>query len=191
MRLCTMLVENPQTNKPQVNALLSLMCFHASRLEARINKNGEYVLYDEQDTSLWDPELISKGAYFLHCSASGNQLSKYHIEATIAYWRTQKADTNEKWQAVLQLYDQLLQIEYSPIAALNRTFVLSKVIGKEEAIIQAEKLNLSANHFYFVLLGELYTDIDNKKARVNFQKALFLAKTKTDRQTIQKKIDGL
>src|SRR6185295_40661 len=51
MRLCYMLVENKYTNKPQVNALLSLMCFHASRFEARINKNGEYVLYDEQDTS--------------------------------------------------------------------------------------------------------------------------------------------
>jgi RNA polymerase sigma factor (sigma-70 family) len=54
MRLCTMLVENKQTNKPAVNALLALMCFHASRFNARINKNGEPVLYDDQDTSLWD-----------------------------------------------------------------------------------------------------------------------------------------
>ena len=65
MRLCTMLVENKHTNKPEVNALLALMCFHASRFEARINKNGELVLYEEQDTSLWNHELISKGGYFL------------------------------------------------------------------------------------------------------------------------------
>jgi RNA polymerase sigma factor (sigma-70 family) len=191
IRLCTMLIENRQTNKPPVNALLSLMCFHASRFETRINKNGEHVLYDEQDTSLWDPELISKGAYFLHCSASGNQLSKYHLEATIAYWGTQKTDSPEKWETVLKLYDQLLQIAYSPVAALNRVYVLSKVKGKQEAISEAAKLNLTENHFYYTLMGELYTDIDKARSIVNFQMALSLAKTDTDRLTIQRKIDAL
>lgn len=85
----------------------------------------------------------------------------------------------------------MLQIEYSPIAALNRTFALSKANGKQEAIIEAEKLNLTDNHFYFTLLGELYTDIDNKKAKQNFQKAFSLAKTSIDKQTIQKKIENL
>ncbi len=72
MRLCYMLIENKHTNKPPVNALLSLMCFHASRFEARLNKDGEMVLYDEQDTTLWDADLISKGGYFLNLSASGS-----------------------------------------------------------------------------------------------------------------------
>jgi len=191
MRLCYMLVENKQTNKPPVNALLSLMCFHASRFEARMNKQGELILYEEQDTSLWDADLISKGGYFLNLSASGNQLSKYHLEAAIAYWNTQKDDTKEKWENILQLYNRLLQIEYSPMAALNRTFALSKANGKPEAIIEAEKLNLINNHFYFTLLGELYTGMDNLKARDHLEKALTLAKTQTDKQTIQKKIDRL
>jgi RNA polymerase sigma factor (sigma-70 family) len=191
MRLCHMLVENKQTNKPPVNALLSLMCFHASRFEARINEEGGLVLYDEQDTSLWDADLISKGSYFLNCSATGNQLSKYHLEAAIAFWSTQKDDTHEKWETVLQLYNRLLRIEYAPIAALNRTFALSKANGKQEAIIEAEKLQLTSNHFYYTLLGELYTGIDNVKARLHFEKALSLAKTSTDKITIQKKVDQL
>ena len=191
MRLGTMLVENKYTNKPQVNALLSLMCFHASRFDARINKDGELVLYDEQDTSLWNADLISKGGYFLHSATTGNKISKYHLEATIAYWNTQKTDTKEKWENILQLYNRLLQIQYSPIAALNRTYALAKANGKQEAIVEAEKLNLTDNHFYFTLLGELYKDIDNKKAKENFQKAILLAKTQTDKQTIQKKIDNL
>lgn len=188
MRLCTMLVENKTTNKPQVNALLSLMCFHASRFEARVDEKGEHILYEDQDTTLWDTDLISKGGYFLNCSASGDKISKYHIEAAIAYWHTQKADTREKWENILQLYNQLLQIEYSPVAALNRTYALSKANGKEEAIIEAEKLNLTGNLFYYMLLGELYTDIDNHKAKENFQKALSLAKTETDKHTIEKKL---
>lgn len=191
MRLCTMLVENSDTNKPEVNALLSLMYFHASRFEARLDKNGELILYEEQDTNLWNSDLISKGAYFLNCASTGDKISKYHLQATIAYWNTQKADTAEKWEAILQLYNQLLKIEYSPIAALNRTYALSKANGKEQAIVEAEKLNLSNNHFYFALLGELYTGVDNIKAKQNFQKALSIAKTLTDKQTIQKKIKNL
>lgn len=191
MRLCNMLVENKNTNKPQANALLSLMCFHASRFEARLNKNGELILYEEQDTNLWNADLVSKGGYFLNCAANGNQISKYHFEAGIAYWHTIKADTKEKWENILQLYNQLLKIEYSPIAALNRTFALSKANGKEAAISEAEKLNLTGNHFYFTLLGELYIGIDNIKAKENFEKAVSLARTITDKQTIQKKIENL
>jgi RNA polymerase sigma factor (sigma-70 family) len=191
MRLCSMLVENKDTNRPAVNALLSLMCFHASRFDARINENGELILYDEQDPDRWNTDLISKGAYFLNSSASGQNLSKYHLEAGIAYWNTQKSDGTEKWEKILQLYNRLLQLEYSPIAALNRTYALSKVSGKEVAIGEAEKLSLSDNQFYFTLLGELYTDINNSKAKDNFQKAIVLTHTETDRQAIQKKIDKL
>jgi len=191
IRLCNMLVENQTTNKPEVNALLSLMYFHASRFDARIDKNGEPVLYDEQDTNLWDSDLISKGAYFLNIAAIGNKISKYHLEAAIAYWNTQKEDTREKWESILQLYNQLLQLEYSPIAALNRTFALSKANCKEEAIQEAEKLNLNMNHFYFMLLGELYSTIDKEKAKLNFDKALSLAKTVNDKKAIQNKINKL
>ena len=188
MRLCKMLVENETTNNPSANALLSLMCFHASRFEARFNKNGETVLYDEQDTGLWNPEMISQGGYYLNRSANGDKISKYHLEAGIAYWSTQKPDTKEKWENVLQLYNRLLQIQYSPIAALNRTYALSKANSKEEAILEAEKLNLIENPFYFGLLGELWLDIDNKKSIENFKKALVLTKTETGRLTIQAKL---
>lgn len=191
MRLCTMLVDNAYTNRPQVNALLSLMCFHASRFDARVNSNGELVLYEDQDTGLWNTELISRGGYFLQCAARGNTISKYHLEAAIAYWHTQKSDTKEKWESILQLYNQLLQMEYSPVAALNRTFALSKAKGKEVAIAEAEKLSLTGNHFYFALLGELYTDIDNVTAQRHFQKAFSLAKTRTDKQAMRKKIENL
>ena len=189
MRLVYLLIENEQTNQPVVNALFSLMCFHASRFGARKNENGEIILYEDQDETLWNQELITKGIFYLHQSSQGNKLSAYHLEANIAYWHTIKADTTEKWENILQLYNRLLQIQYSPIAALNRTYALSKANGKQEAISEAEKLNLAGNHFYFTLLGELYTGIDNKKAKQNFQKAFTLARTHADKQVIQKKID--
>lgn len=191
LRLCTMLAENEHTNKPQVNALLALMCFHLSRFDARLSEDGEVILYDEQDTTLWNADLISKGGYFLKRAAAGNEISTYHLEAAIAYWNTQKLDTNEKWENILQLYNHLLQLEYSPIAALNRTYALSKATSKQAALIEAEKLNLTDNQFYYALLGELYLDIDNKKAALNLQKALSLARTTTDRRALQKRIDNV
>lgn len=191
MRLTYLLIENTQANQPSIVALYSLMCFHASRFKARRNENGEMVLYQDQDETRWDYELISTGVYFLHQASQGSKISKYHVEASIAYWNTIKADTKEKWENILHLYNQYLTLEYSPIAALNRTFAFSKVYGKVAAVEEAEKLNLCDNTFYFMLLGELHKDSDNNKARQHFQKALSLAKTTTDKKSIQNKITDL
>lgn len=185
MRLTYLLLENETTNKPMVNALLSLMCFHSSRFEARMNDKGETILFDDQDRNLWNEELIFQGQFYLTEAAKGNELSKYHLEAAIAYWHTTKIESLGKWENILQLYNQLLQIEYSPVAAMNRTFALSKVAGKEEAIKEAGKLNLTENNLYFVLLGYLNSGVDNTKALEHFNTALSLAKTERDKELIK------
>jgi RNA polymerase sigma factor (sigma-70 family) len=191
IRLAYLLAENRTTNSPEVNALLSLMCFHSSRFEARIDARGEIVLYEDQDEALWDTGLIEQGALFLSKASTGNTLSKYHLEAGIAYWHTQKEDVPYKWEQILQLYNSLLILEYSPIAALNRTFALGKARGKREAITEAEKLELVDNHFYFSLLGSLYMGIDNEVALRHFRSALELAKLTADKTIIRKNIEKL
>ncbi|MEO6390603.1 MAG: sigma-70 family RNA polymerase sigma factor [Pyrinomonadaceae bacterium] len=191
MRLTCLLLNNEQTNKPSVSALLALMCFHSSRFRARKTEGNESILYEDQDETLWDRTLIAQGAEYLHQASRGDEVSKYHLEAGIAYWHTIKEDSKEKWSNILQLHDHLLLIEYSPIAALNRAFALAKVHGNAAAIVEAEKLNLANNHYYFTLLGELYREADIAKAKLNFERALSLAKTPTDRNTIQAKLDRL
>ena len=191
MRLTHMLTENESTNMPGVSALLSLMCFHASRFEARTNKDGELILYDEQDTSLWDNELIKRGEYYLNLSAKGDVITKYHIEAAIAFWHTGERNNPEKWEKILSLYNKLLVIEYSPIAALNRTYALAKVYGNAAAIIEAEKLHLDTSHLYHSLLGELYIDVDKQKAIDHLNIALKLTRPAEDKKIILKKIEKL
>ena len=191
MRLTYLLAENELTAQPPVHALLALMCFHSSRFEARKDDNGEIILYNDQDTSLWNQALIAKGARYLRQASKGDNISKYHLEAGIAWWHTVKDDTKEKWNNILRLYNQLLVTEYSPVAALNRTYALSKVHGPNAAIAEAEKLNLTENHYYHALLGELYKNINPGKAKQYLQKALSLAKTNADRQIIQSSIDRL
>jgi RNA polymerase sigma factor (sigma-70 family) len=187
IRLTLTLTENPQTDTAKTNALLSLMCFQSSRLDARVNEMDEVVLFDEQDKKLWDKELIDRGNYYLVKACSRNEISKYHLEARIAYQHSTSTDF-KKWENVLELYNILLQIEYSPVAALNRVFAFSKVYGKKKAIIEAEQLALTDNLFYHSLLGNLYTDNDNSKAIQHFRTALQLTKSISDIATINKNI---
>ncbi|THU40446.1 sigma-70 family RNA polymerase sigma factor [Niastella caeni] len=191
MRLGVMLTEYERTNRPRTNALLALMSFHASRFNARENNNDTLVLYEQQDTALWDTALINQGIHFLNNSANGDEVSSYHLEAGIAYWHCIKEDTQAKWENILHLYDQLLLINYSPVVALNRIFALYKAKGKEAAIQEAEQLPHANNHFYYLLLGELYHNLNDQKALSYYKNAYDLAKTQTEKQSIQGKIDTL
>jgi RNA polymerase sigma factor (sigma-70 family) len=191
MRLTRLLLDNAATDQPPVAALLSLMCFHASRFKARNARSGEVILYDEQDEALWDRTLIAKGAEYLHRASSGDEVSRYHLEAHIAWWHTHKSDTREKWDAILQLYNRLLMLEYSPVAALNRTYALFKVKGRELALEEALRLHMTNNRFYFLLLSELYVGIDNDIAQKYLADALRLSRSESERKKIQDRIDRL
>jgi len=190
MRLTLSLTENPLTNMPQTSALLALMCFQTSRLDARRDMNGETVLFVEQDKNLWDKALIEKGNYYLINACSKNEVSKYHLEASIAYWHTATTEQN-KWEYILQLYNQLILIEYSPITALNRTFAFAKVYGHKKAIHEAEKLNLADNNYYHSLLGYLYAGINNDKAILHYTEAIKRTKSTEEKQTLAKEIKRL
>lgn len=187
MRLTLLLTENPLTNTPQVNALLALMCFQSSRLDARTDVRGEAILFDEQDKSRWDRSLIQRGNYYLINATDRQEVSKYHLEAGIAYWHTAPAD-DSKWTHILQLYNQLIVVEYSPITALNRVFAFAKVHGKDKAIVEAEKLGLEQNSYYHALLGYLYAQTAAAKSIAHYEQAIQLTKSPTEKRTWQKEI---
>lgn len=194
MRLTVMLINYPQTDLPFVSALMALMCFHASRFDARLNHKGEILLYEEQDRSKWIPELSKKGSEYLQRSAVGNKASKYHLEAAIAYWHSipETSPVSEKWEQILQLYNQLLQVAYSPVAALNRTYALAKADSPAKALKEALKLNQDQSHFYHALLAELYSfNLQPARARSSLEKAIELAKSDTERELLKRKLDRL
>lgn len=190
VRLTHILVENTLTNCPKSNALLALLCFQSSRLQARIDTKGSTVLFDEQDENLWDKELIKRGQFYLIQACQGNTLSTYHLEASIAYWHTIPTNDN-KWVNILKLYDQLLKIEYSPIIALNRLFVFSKVNGIKKGIHETEKLNLITNSYYHQLLGFLKSNTNKTQALKHYKEAILLSQSLPEKKTLQKAIDRL
>lgn len=191
MRLGIMLTVYDKTNLPETNALMALMCFHASRFDARQNEENTLVLYEEQDETLWDQDLIKKGQYFLNLSARGNEVTSYHLEAGIAYWHCIKEDSRKKWEEILRLYDRLLLVNYSPGVALNRIYALYKAKGGYVALEEVKKLNVANNHFYFLLLAELYKGIDRGAAKANLEKALAQARTDAEKEVISAKLRSL
>jgi len=190
IRLALLLTGNAITSTPKANALLALMCFQSSRLDARTNDKGEVILFDQQDRNLWDKTLIEKGNTYLVNACRGNEISRYHLEAAIAYWHT-TADEQNKWPHILELYNQLIIAEYSPVTALNRTFALAKVQGHAVAIAEAEKLNLTESNLYHSLLGYLYADTDVKRAIEHYSRALELTKSPAQKQNLEAELERL
>lgn len=190
LRLTLLLTENPLTNTTQVNALLALMCYQSSRLDARTTENGDTILFEDQNRDLWDQSLIEKGNYYLVNATNGNEISKYHLEAGIAYWHAATTNKN-KWEYILQLYNQLVLMEYSPITVLNRSFAFAKVHGSKKAITEMEKLDLIDDSYYRGLLGYLYADTDIEKSIYHYNRAIELTKSKVERKTLKREVERL
>lgn len=190
MRLALVLTGHPATHTTQANALLALMCYQSSRLDARTDASGDTVLFEQQDQSLWSRELIDRGNQYLVHACTGQEVSKYHLEAGIAYWHTTPAGTG-KWQHILQLYNELVILEYTPVAALNRAFAFAKVYGIRSGIEETEKLQLKGYCSYHSLLGYLYADIDRHKAITHYGQALQLSRSASEKKTLQKEMKRL
>ncbi|RAJ73505.1 RNA polymerase sigma-70 factor (ECF subfamily) [Chitinophaga dinghuensis] len=191
LRLCLQLTTYPPTNTPATNALIALICFHASRFAARQPEEDTLLLYDEQDSSQWDLPLVRQGMHYLALSASGNYLTSYHLEARIAYWHCIPEDSTTKWEEILQLYDQLLTIKYSAAGALNRLYAKYKVAGAAAALKELLELQVPQHTDYYLLLGALYEQLDTEKAAKAYQQALSITTIPSEIQLLEEKLKNL
>lgn len=191
LRLGRLLIDYPPTDLPTTNALMALMCFHGSRLNARMHSPDAFVLYDQQDEKRWDQSLIRQGAEFLSHAAKGPEISSYHLEARIAFWHCNKSTSRIKWLEILELYNLLMTLNHSPMVALNRLYALYKVQGVAVALNEAKALPHMNNLFYHILLGELNSQEHPMDSRWHFEQAFQLATTRTEQDHIQRKMDLL
>ena len=190
MRLTHKLTKDERTNTSKVNALLALFCFHSSRFSARQDSSGNQILYKDQDIDKWDRELIKKGEFYLHQSGQEKIYSRFHFESLIAFWHTRtNIKDSEKWKQILSQYDNLLNVENSPMINMNRIFALSKVEGVQAALNEALALDLQGNSLYHSLLAEFYSELDLDMQLAELHKAIASTKNKTDIQHLQNKID--
>ena len=196
MRLTTLLVEHPLASTPATHALAALMCLHAARLPARVDASGNLSSLFDQDRSRWDPALVMEGQRLLDLSATGSELTEYHVEAAIAsvHANARRAeDTN--WTQIVALYDMLMAIRPSPVVGLNRAIAVAQRDGPERGLDEIHAITsqdrLAGYPFYFAALGELELRCDRPIiAREHFQTALALARNPMERRFLEQRVSA-
>jgi RNA polymerase sigma-70 factor (ECF subfamily) len=194
MRLTAMLLEHPFGSTPATYALAALMALDAARLPARVDASGNLISLLEQDRAQWDQQLITEGLKFLELSATGSELTEYHVEAAIASvhacaLRTEDTD----WKAIVLLYDTLMRIRPSPVVALNRAIAVAQKDGPErgldEILCIPERDRLASYPFYSAALGEIELRRGRPEtAREHFRAALALARNAMERRFLDRRI---
>lgn len=197
MQLCQLILRSSFIEHGNVHALLSLICFTASRNEARLDANGDILILKKQDRTKWNRALIEKGIYHLEASAEGESVSKYQLEAGIAYEHARAATYEQtNWQHILRCYDLMCKFYPSPVVELNRAVVISEISGAEEALKAIEAItNLSSLKKYYLLpatLGELQAKLKNyQAAKLYFTEAILLTHSTAEKKLLEQKLAEL
>ncbi|MEI9945916.1 MAG: sigma-70 family RNA polymerase sigma factor [Chitinophagaceae bacterium] len=191
MRLCYLLVEHPLTTYTRSKALLALMCFQSSRLNARLDDKGNIILLKYQDRSKWHRQLIKQGFDYLETAAEPFEVSTYHLEAAIASVHA-AASTFEQtdWKSIYHLYEMLYQLQPNPVVAMNKAIASAYAISKQKALDELQSIQgLENHHLYYASIGEIHFDMNEKqKAKGYFEKALDLTSSVSEQQLLLKKI---
>ncbi|UJR81808.1 RNA polymerase sigma factor [Sandaracinus amylolyticus] len=135
VRLAMLLSDHGAGNTAETAALLALMHLHRARTPARLDPAGGLVLLEEQDRAAWDADEIHAGLAWLERSASGDVLSRYHIEAAIAAEHSLAASfASTRWDRVIELYEQLERLAPSPLHRLNRAIATAEWRGAQAGL---------------------------------------------------------
>jgi RNA polymerase sigma factor (sigma-70 family) len=194
MRLGLILTRNKQTDLPEANALLSLMCLQASRFDSRLNGDGNIILLNNQDRSRWNQMLINKGLYYLELSSKGDRITEYHLEAAIASCHAlAKSFEETNWQEIHKLYELLLKVKPGAIPEMNKAIALGYAATAQDGLDALLKIkDLEDNYLYHTALGDFYvTTQNNSNAEQCYQKAIALTRSSVEKKLLQEKMNAI
>jgi RNA polymerase sigma-70 factor (ECF subfamily) len=194
IRIARLVAEHPVGATPETDALLSLMYLHAARFEARVDGDGGLLLLEEQDYTLWDPELIQLGMSYLRRATRGERLSRYHLEAEIAAERCLAPSyAQTRWDEITRLYEALGRVNPSPLHVLNRAIALAEWKGASAGLAELEALKppswLLGYYLWDATLGELYRrNGEHTRAAEHLRRALDSAPTDAEHALLQRRL---
>jgi RNA polymerase sigma-70 factor (ECF subfamily) len=180
IRLAALLAGHRAGNQPRSHALLALMCLHAARLPERVDDNGNMLRLQDQNRDNWDKGLIARGIHELGQAASGRNVSEYHLQAGIAALHSTAADyKSTNWPSILKLYNQWIELDSSPVIALNRAVALAHVNGPQAGIDAVESMpnreQLDGYYLVYAVLGEFMWQLNQWRAAAEmFRQAIKL-----------------
>jgi len=181
--------------EPEIMGLTALLLLQHARAPARFDENGEIVLLEDQDRSLWSRKMIEEGLALVDKALRHRKPGPYQVQAAIAALHARAATPEDTdWTEIDLLYGLLEQMQPSPVVRLNRAVAVSKVRGPETALAMIEPLEdrLSGYFHFFGLKGGLLMQLGrDEEARVAFDRAIALANTAAEAAHIRMHIDRL
>ena len=183
--------------EPEVNGLLALMLLQESRRAARTSPAGELILLEHQDRALWNREQIAEGVGLVEKALSSRRFGPYTLQAAIAAVHAEAESTAATdWRQIVALYNQLVRIQPSPVAYLNRAVAIAMCDGPEaglkhiDAVLEHGEL---ANYYLaHSARAELYRRLGRTaEARASYERALALTQQEPERQFLQERIRQL
>jgi RNA polymerase sigma-70 factor (ECF subfamily) len=183
--------------EPEAQGLLALMLLHESRRTARTSADGEIILLDDQDRSLWNREQIAEGAEFVRRALRSRRFGPYTIQAAIAAVHAESPSSEATdWKQIVGLYDLLMRADPSPVVELNRSVAVAMRDGPEAGVrlidailargdLEAYPLAHSARAEFCRRLGR------TADARASFQRALDLTEQEAQRRFLEKRLAEL
>jgi len=183
--------------EPEVMGLLGLMLLHESRRAARSSPDGDLILLEQQDRSLWSRDQIAEGISLTEGALRSRRFGAYSLQAAIAAVHAESASAaSTDWRQITLLYDQLLQVQPSPVVELNRAVAIAMCEGPEQGLCLIDELlareQLSHYHLAHSARAELCRRLGRiPEACASYEKALALARKEPERRFLVRRLAEL
>lgn len=183
--------------EPEVMGLLALMLLQESRRAARTSPNGELILLENQDRSLWDREKIAEGVALVERALSSRRFGPYTLQAAIAAVHSEAASAAATdWPQIVALYSVLARAEPSPVVELNRAVAVAMRDGPEAGLALIDGIfargELTEYHLAHSARADLCRRLGRKaEARAAYERALALTQLEPERRFIEKRLSEL
>jgi RNA polymerase sigma-70 factor (ECF subfamily) len=171
-----------------VMGLVGLMLLHESRRAARTSPEGDLILLEQQDRSLWNREQIAEGIALTESALRSRRFGAYTLQAAIAAVHAKSSSTaSTDWREITLLYDRLFQVQPSPVVELNRAVAVAMCEGLEQGLGLIDDLLAREELANYYLAHSARADLCRRlgripEARASYEKALALVVSGKDRQ---------
>ena len=192
IRLGRLLVEL-MPGEPEAMGLLALMLLAESRRAARTSSDGALVPLAEQDRDRWDRVLISEGQAIVRDCLRRNEPGPYQIQAAIQAVHADAHDvTATDWRQIVQLYDHLLELDPSPVVALNRAVAVAELDGPEKALALVDALDLGTYHVFHAIRADLLRRLGRRaEAAGAYETAITLTENAAEKAFLRRRRGSL
>jgi len=184
-------------DEPEVMGLLGLMLLQESRRAARTTPDGDLILLEQQDRSLWNREQIAEGISLTESALRSRRFGAYTLQAAIAAAHAESSSVaSTDWQEIKLLYDRLLQIQPSPIVELNRAVAVAMCEGLEQGLLLVDELLAREQLSHYHLAHSARADLCRRlgripEARASYEEAFALATQEPERRFLARRIEEL